>query len=85
LVPVNCTTLTETMADSELFGHVQGAFSGAVRARDGLFLEAQDGTLLLDEIGDMPPSIQAKLLRAIESGEVRNCPAAHRAPTAVPR
>jgi DNA-binding NtrC family response regulator len=70
-VPVNCTTLTETMADSELFGHVQGAFSGAVRARDGLFLEAQGGTLLLDEIGDMPLSIQAKLLRAIETGEVR--------------
>ena len=71
LVPVNCTTLAETMADSELFGHVQGAFSGAVRAKEGLFVEAQGGSLLLDEIGDMPPAVQAKLLRAIETGEVR--------------
>ena len=70
-VPVNCTTLAETMADSELFGHVQGAFSGAIRAKDGLFVEAQGGSLLLDEIGDMPPAVQAKLLRAIETGEVR--------------
>jgi len=71
LCAVNCTTLTETVADSELFGHTQGAFSGAVRARDGLFVEAQGGTLLLDELGDMPLSIQAKLLRTLETGEVR--------------
>ena len=71
LVAVNCTTLTETVADSELFGHTQGAFSGAVRSRDGLFVEAQGGTLLLDELGDMPLSIQAKLLRTLETGEVR--------------
>jgi DNA-binding NtrC family response regulator len=70
-VPVNCTTLTETMADSELFGHAQGAFSGAVRSKDGLFVEAQAGTLLLDELGDMPLTLQAKLLRTIETGEVR--------------
>jgi DNA-binding NtrC family response regulator len=70
-VAVNCTTLTETMADGELFGHAQGAFSGAVRARDGLFVEARGGTLLLDELGDMPLSVQGKLLRTLETGEVR--------------
>jgi DNA-binding NtrC family response regulator len=70
-VAVNCTTLTETMADGELFGHAQGAFSGAVRSRDGLFVEARGGTLLLDELGDMPLSVQGKLLRALETGEVR--------------
>ncbi len=71
LVPVNCTALTETLADSELFGHLKGAFSGALHARAGLFSEAQGGTLMLDELGDMPLSIQAKLLRTIETGEVR--------------
>jgi DNA-binding NtrC family response regulator len=70
-VAVNCTTLTETMADGELFGHAHGAFSGAVRARDGLFMEARGGTLLLDELGDMPLPVQGKLLRTLETGEVR--------------
>jgi DNA-binding NtrC family response regulator len=70
-VAVNCTTLTETMADGELFGHAHGAFSGAVRSRDGLFVEARGGTLLLDELGDMPLAVQGKLLRTLETGEVR--------------
>lgn len=71
LLAVNCTALTETVADSELFGHVKGAFSGALRTRDGLFAAATGGTLFLDEIGDLPLSIQAKLLRTLETGEIR--------------
>jgi transcriptional regulator with GAF, ATPase, and Fis domain len=67
----NCSAMTDTLLESELFGHVKGAFTGALQDRKGLFEEADQGTLFLDEIGDMSPSMQAKLLRAIQEGEIR--------------
>jgi two-component system response regulator HydG len=70
-VPVNCAAITETLLESELFGHARGAFTGAVRARRGLFEEAGGGTLFIDEIGETSPGFQAKLLRALQEGEVR--------------
>src|SRR5512137_106442 len=70
-VPVNCAAITETLLESELFGHARGAFTGAVRARIGLFEEASGGTLFIDEIGETTPGFQAKLLRALQEGEVR--------------
>jgi two-component system response regulator HydG len=69
-VPLNCAALQETVLESELFGHVKGAFTGATGEHKGRFEFADQGTLFLDEIGDMPMSIQIKLLRVIEYGEV---------------
>jgi len=70
-VPVNCAAIPAGLLESELFGHAAGAFTGANVDKPGLFEEADGGTMLLDEIGAMEPALQAKLLRAIESGEVR--------------
>jgi DNA-binding NtrC family response regulator len=71
LVSVNCAALTDTLLESELFGHVRGAFTGAVRDKPGLFEVAASGTLFLDEIGEIAPTVQAKLLRALQEGEIR--------------
>jgi two-component system response regulator HydG len=70
-VTVNCAAISETLLESELFGHVRGAFTGAVNARKGLFEEANGGTFFFDEISETPPSFQAKLLRAVQEGEIR--------------
>jgi two-component system response regulator HydG len=70
-VSVNCAAISETLLESELFGHARGAFTGAVSSRKGLFEEANGGTFFFDEIAETPPSFQAKLLRAIQEGEIR--------------
>ncbi len=69
-VAVNCSALAEGLLESELFGHVRGAFTGAGTARPGLFREADHGTLFLDEIGDISPALQARLLRALQEHEI---------------
>jgi DNA-binding NtrC family response regulator len=70
-VPVNCAAMPEGLLESELFGHTKGAFTGAQMARRGLFLEASRGTIFLDEIGEMPFGMQAKILRALEQRQIR--------------
>jgi two-component system response regulator HydG len=70
-VSVNCAALPEALLESELFGHLRGAFTGAVADRRGLFAEADGGSLFLDEIAEMTPALQAKLLHVLESGEIR--------------
>jgi DNA-binding NtrC family response regulator len=70
-VTINCSAVVDSLFESELFGHVRGAFTGAVESKPGVLEAAQGGTLFLDEIGELPTSIQAKLLRALEYGEVQ--------------
>jgi transcriptional regulator with GAF, ATPase, and Fis domain len=70
-VAVNCAAIAPELAESELFGHVAGAFTGANRASEGLFVAADGGTLFLDEVGELPTDLQAKLLRALANGEIR--------------
>lgn len=70
MISVNCAAISKSLAESELFGHVKGAFTGADKDRKGLFQEADQGILFLDEIGELPSFMQAKLLRAVQSGEV---------------
>jgi DNA-binding NtrC family response regulator len=71
LVALNCAAVPPELIDAELFGHSRGAFSNAVASREGLFKSANGGTLFLDELGELPPAAQAKLLRTLETGEVR--------------
>ncbi|UCE07389.1 MAG: sigma-54-dependent Fis family transcriptional regulator [bacterium] len=71
LITVNCSSLPENLLESELFGHVKGAFTGAIKDKKGLFQEANKGTILLDEIGEIPLQTQVKLLRVLQEGEIR--------------
>lgn len=71
MICINCSTLSESLIESELFGHIKGSFTGAQSDRKGAFESAKNGTLFLDEIGDLPMSLQPKLLRALENSEIR--------------
>ena len=77
-LPVDCGSLVPTLIESELFGYVKGAFTGANRSKDGLLVSAEDGTVFLDEIGELSLDLQAKLLRALQEKEVRPVGATHR-------
>ncbi|HET7102883.1 MAG TPA: sigma-54 dependent transcriptional regulator [Terracidiphilus sp.] len=79
-LPVDCGSLVPTLIESELFGYVKGAFTGANRSKDGLLVSAGDGTVFLDEIGELSLNLQAKLLRALQEREVRPVGATHRVP-----
>ena len=79
-IPVDCGSLVPTLIESELFGHVKGAFTGANRAKDGLLASAGSGTVFLDEIGELPLDLQARLLRALQEKEVRPVGANHSVP-----
>ena len=79
-IPVDCGSLTPTLIESELFGHVKGAFTGASQAKDGLLAIAHGGTVFLDEIGELPTDLQAKLLRAIQEKEIRPVGSTRRIP-----
>ena len=70
-IPVDCGSLVPTLIESELFGYVKGAFTGAVQSRDGLLAIAEGGTVFLDEVGELPVDLQAKLLRSIQEREIR--------------
>jgi len=82
-VPVDCTALVPTLIESELFGYVKGAFTGAVHSKQGLMEAAGNGTLFLDEIGDLPIDLQAKLLRAIQEKEVKPVGSTDRIPISI--
>jgi DNA-binding NtrC family response regulator len=79
-IPVDCGSLVPTLIESELFGYVKGAFTGAAQSKDGLLTMAEDGTVLLDEIGELPVDLQAKLLRAIQEKEIRPVGSTKRVP-----
>jgi DNA-binding NtrC family response regulator len=81
-IPVDCGSLVPTLIESELFGYVKGAFTGANRSKDGLLVAAGEGTVFLDEIGELPLDLQAKLLRALQEKEVRPVGATHSVPIA---
>src|SRR5271170_485841 len=82
-LPVDCGSLVPTLIESELFGYVKGAFTGANRSKDGLLASADGGTVFLDEIGELPIDLQAKLLRALQEKEIRPVGAMHRIPIRV--
>jgi len=82
-LPVDCGSLVPTLVESELFGYVKGAFTGANRSKDGLLASADGGTVFLDEIGELPLDLQAKLLRALQEKEIRPVGATHRIPIRV--